>query len=244
MSLDLMLNLMGADQQSGGAGAAAPLEPPAGMTGWLKLDDADAGAFPSTANAGSISANWTRSGTVITVETGGPNGMKFAFAADPGDWLLLGAGATIADFFDNNAGMCSVIVKTGLIASEAVQYQVPGPVHDAGTYMGLGIRSAGADKIVPWGWDTTEKKINLDYTAAAWAVVTVRWDGTNIYAKINAGSWQSASMGNLGAVTGVLRLLQNGAQDPGIAEMLMYSTVNSEEDGDAAHAYLRQRSAI
>ena len=77
------------------AGGVAALEPPAGMTGWFKLDDATPGesdAFPAVANAGSVVEDWSRVATGVTLQTAsGPNGMKFAQVAASSDEVVAGA---------------------------------------------------------------------------------------------------------------------------------------------------------
>ena len=236
----------------GGGGGAA--EPPEGMTGWLKLDDAtpgEADAFPTVANAGSVEEDWTRNGSVITLQTeGGPNGMKYADkAVITGDHLKCGT-KVVSDFVTAAKGMFGVIFSMEFTGNSSNAFNNSKICAGASTYIGIASNLADV-KIVPfYRGSSLNYVLPIDCAHDEWTAMVMRWERgavNKLFGKVVGDeSWSEVAIGqDAFSVADVMQLFGgNGTFVIGsLAEWLAYAD-QSEEDGDTLLAYLAERGGF
>ena len=249
MRMDMRLGL--GSRVAAAAAAAAALEPPAGMTGWFKLDDATPGesdAFPAVANAGSVVEDWSRVATGVTLQTAsGPNGMKFAQVAASSDEVVAGA-LTVGDFITVAKGTFAWIFRHTLSGTSTSHYSNIRLMRNSDVFLGVGGHEDG--KISPfYRGGSLNYQLPIDYTSNTWRVLVMRWERgvvNKLFGKLDGDvAWSEVAIAqDLYAATGAIRLFDGSeSATSGIAEFLAYDD-QSEEIGDALMAYLVARGGF
>lgn len=227
-----------------------PLELPAGYTAWMDLTGEADGAFPTLANKGSVTADWVRNGSAVTVASDGANSQSYAKAAVTTDYCKLN-GKTLADVISAAKGTIACLFRVTLADDSASPWANQGVLGSSSSLLGIGTR-ASTNKIMPYHRGGSENAtLALDYTSNTWRAVVFRWERgsvNKIYARLNGdASWAEASITqDLFALTGEVRAaggVTGQTTTSGVQHAVFYAD-QSEASGDEIMAFLCEQGGL
>lgn len=223
------------------------------LSGWWRADGSTGysvavgtGTFDAVASAGTSGTNGD-----LTEGTNPPSVGTAVNGHNPPDFDgtddLLNASAIESDLFAASAGSIAVLyyadttdaANTEVLDDEAL-------FAGAGGFLCVTVNNTGARVMLNSGG---QKKIQLTGgTSGAWHLMQVKWDGTNLKARVDSGSWTSTSCGDMGDLTSAIKVGCNynasSFFDGRIAEVITAASTLSDADFDDLITYVNARYGL
>lgn len=180
------------------SGGGSPFDPAtlSSLTGWWKSFGGS--PWTPTESAGSSGANGNLS------EATNPPTVSGAAASFDGVNDKLVAAGTEATRFSAGAGAIIILYQASSTAAANGQ-----PLDDEALMSGAGgffcvtVNNTGARAMLHSGG---QKKVQLTDGSTGKHAMQVRWDGTNLEARIDKGAWSSTACGNMGNLTSAINI--------------------------------------
>ena len=151
-----------------------------------------------------------------------------------------------SSLFSAPAGSIAILYKTNAtVAAVGVVIDDPALISGAGGYFAAGINTTGPRAVL---YDVGYKSIQITASAGTWHLFQMKWDGSNLKARVDSNTWSTASCGNMGDLTSAVLVGSNynkAAFFSGlIGELLTAAVVISDADFNDIKSYVNTRYAL
>lgn len=217
------------------------------LTGWWR------GSFASSPWAGTASAGG--SGARDLTEATNPPAVGTAQNGyDPADYDgtndLIGSASELSVFVNDTTGSCWVLFRADTAAVSAgatVRVEDPGIISQdgGGVVWAITYSTSGVCALI---YDVVYQEIVIAAATGSYHLAQMKWDGTDLFFRLNSGSWQSiACTGLLTGNTGALVTGKNyGAShfDGRILDMGITDIVLTDTEFDNVKLYINSRYGL
>jgi hypothetical protein len=226
----------------GGQGSQASADPSSlPLTGWWRASYSGS-PWVGTASAG---ASGSRDLTEATNPAGaGATQNGYTPAAFDGIVQELSNGLAMSNFVSLGAGTAIALVNVTSAPATTTPHQDPGIWAEAGDNVLLTFSTSGAAACI---FDGVQQSVVVPCSTAAYHLLQMKWDGSDLKLRVDSGTWASTSCGAVAGLPNGLVVGKNPGWaflDSQVLELMFSSSTLSDDECDTVKSYINSRYAL
>lgn len=182
------------------------------LSGWFDGDNYNSttGAWTGKASAGTSGSNSITADTGAKPTTGSTlNGCGTVAFARASSQSVADSTSVLSTYITTSAwSIWALINNTSSVTSNSytVGYDNHGIISDSLSYWAIGTSTNAGGVSTVYQWDTAARGAQQALTDSSWSLVQAYYDGSNVYMRVNSGTWQSGASGSIGTGLGSSKL--------------------------------------